>query len=172
MKKILVLILVMAPLSLFAQKFGFVDAPEIAQVMPEFTKAENELKTLQKQYSNELEHMRAELEMKSKQYEELKDSLPANILQRRERELQDLYTRMQEYAQASEQNLVQAQQTKLAEVNNKLQKAIQDVGREGGYICVFDISSGIPYISETLCDDLNAKVRAKLGITAAAAPVK
>lgn len=172
MKKILVLILVMAPLSLFAQKFGFVNAPEIAQVMPEFTKAENELKTLQKQYSNELEHMRAELEMKSKQYEELKDSLPANILQRRERELQDLYTRMQEYAQASEQNLVQAQQTKLAEVNNKLQKAIQDVGREGGYICVFDISSGIPYISETLCDDLNAKVRAKLGITAAAAPVK
>ena len=79
---------------------------------------------------------------------------------------------MQEYEQASYQNLQQAQQTKLAEVNNKLQKAIQDVGREGGYICVFDIASGIPYISETLCDDLNAKVKAKLGISAAAAPVK
>ena len=58
----------------------------------------------------------------------------------------------------------QAQQQKLAEVNNKLQLAIQAVGREGGYICVFDIASGIPYISETLCDDLNAKVKAKLGI--------
>ena len=57
-----------------------------------------------------------------------------------------------------------AQQQKLAEVNNKLQLAIQAVGREGGYICVFDIASGIPYISETLCDDLNAKVKAKLGI--------
>lgn len=172
MKKILILILMMAPLSLFAQKFGYVNAPEIAQVMPEFAKANNELQTLQKQYADEYERMRAELEKKGKEYEAVKDSLPAGIVQRRERDLQELITRMQEYEQASYQNLQQAQQTKLAEVNNKLQKAIQDVGREGGYICVFDIASGIPYISETLCDDLNAKVKAKLGISAAAAPVK
>lgn len=172
MKKILVLLLMVAPLSLFAQKFGYVNAPEIAQVMPEFTKANNELQTLQKQYADEYERMRTELEMKGKEYEQVKDSLPASILQRRERALQDLVTRMQEYEQASYQNLQQAQQTKLAEVNNKLQKAIQEVGREGGYICVFDIASGIPFISETLCDDLNAKVKAKLGISASAAPVK
>ena len=34
MKKILILVLMMAPLSLFAQKFGYVNAPEIAQIMP------------------------------------------------------------------------------------------------------------------------------------------
>ena len=127
---------------------------------------------MQKQYADEYERMRAELEMKGKEYEAVKDSLPASILERRERALQDLITRMQEYEQTSYQSLQQAQQAKLAEVNNKLQKAIQEVGREGGYICVFDIASGIPYISETLCDDLNAKVKAKLGISAAAAPAK
>lgn len=166
MKKILILILMMAPLSLFAQKFGYVNAPEIAQVMPEFAKANNELQTLQKQYADEYERMRTELEKKGAEYEQVKDSLPASIVQRRERDLQELITRMQEYEQASYQNLQQAQQQKLAEVNNKLQQAIQAVGREGGYICVFDVASGIPYISETLCENLDAKVKAKLGITA------
>ena len=164
MKKIFVLFLILAPMSLFAQKFGFVNAPEIAQMMPVFTKANNDLQTLQKQYADEYERMRTELEKKGAEYEQLKDSLPASIVQRRERDLQELISRMQEYEQASYQNLQQAQQQKLAEVNNKLQLAIQAVGREGGYICVFDIASGIPYISETLCDDLNAKVKAKLGI--------
>ena len=168
MKKILILLLVMAPLSLFAQKFGYVNAPSIAQVMPEFTKAQNELQTLQKQYSDEFDRLRTELEKKGLEFEQLKDSLPTNILQRRERELQDLYTRLQQYEQESYQNLQQAQNTKFAEVNNILQNAIQEVGREGGYICVFDIASGIPYISETLCDNLDAKVKAKLGISTTA----
>ena len=168
MKKILILLLIMAPMSLFAQKFGFVNAPAIAQVMPEFTKAQNELQTLQKQYADEYERLRAELEKKGVEFEQLKDSLPASILQRRERDLQELYTRLQQYEQESYQNLQQAQNTKIAEVNNKLQEAIQAVGREGGYICVFDIASGIPFISETLCENLDAKVKAKLGISAVA----
>ncbi len=168
MKKILILLLIMAPMSLFAQKFGYVNAPAIAQVMPEFTKAQNELQTLQKQYADEYERLRAELEKKGVEFEQLKDSLPASILQRRERDLQELYTRLQQYEQESYQNLQQAQNTKIAEVNNKLQEAIQAVGREGGYICVFDIASGIPFISETLCENLDAKVKAKLGISAAA----
>ncbi len=164
MKKILILLLIMAPMSLFAQKFGYVNAPEIAQVMPEFTKANNELQALQKQYADEYERLRTELEKKGTEYEQVKDSLPPAIVQRRERDLQELITRMQQYEQESYQHLQQAQAQKLAEVNDKLQKAIQAVGREGGYICVFDIASGIPFISETLCDDLNAKVKAKLGI--------
>ena len=170
MKKILILLLMMAPLSLFAQsqKFGFVNAAEVMQQMPEFSKAQTELQTLQKQYADEYERLRAELEKKGVEFEQLKDSLPASILQRRERDLQELYTRLQQYEQESYQNLQQAQNTKIAEVNNKLQEAIQAVGREGGYICVFDIASGIPFISETLCENLDAKVKAKLGISAAA----
>ena len=112
MKKILILLLMMAPLSLFAQsqKFGYVNAGEVMQLMPEFSKAQNELQTLQKQYADEFERMRSELEKKGAEFEQLKDSLPANILQRRQTELQDLYARMQQYEQESYNNLQQAQQ--------------------------------------------------------------
>lgn len=172
MKKILVLFLMMAPLSLFAQKFGYVNSVEIAQVMPEYTKAINELKTLEKQYSDELKHIADEFEKKRTELEQAKDSLPESILQRRVAELEDIYTRMEQYRQTSAQSFEQARETKFAVVNEKLQKTIQEVGREGSYVCIFDIASGIHYISETLCDDVNAKVRAKLGIPATAAPVK
>lgn len=167
MKKILVLLLMFAPLSLVAQtqKFGYVNANAIMQLMPEFTKAQNDLQTLQKQYADEYERLRTELEKKGNEFEQVKDSLPANILQRRQNELQEIITRLQQYEQESYQNLQQAQATKLAEVSKVLSDAIQLVGREGGYVCVFDIAGGVPYISETLCEDVTEKVKTKLGIT-------
>ncbi len=168
MKKVLVLLLMIAPLSIFAQqKFGYVNAPEIMQLMPEFTKAQNDIKLLEKQYSDELQHMRTELEKKGLEFEQVKDSLPENILQRRYNDIQELDARMQQYYQESIQNLQQAQQTKIAEVSKVLSDAIQAVGREGGYVCVFDLAGGVPYISETQCEDVSAKVKAKLGIGAA-----
>lgn len=157
----------MAPLSIMAQaqKFGFVNANAIMQVMPEFTQAQNYLQTLQKQYQDEFERLRTELEKKGLEFEQVKDSLPANILQRRQNELQEIYTRLQQYEQESYQNLEQARVQKLQEVSKVLSDAIQLVGREGGYVCVFDLAGGIPYISETLCEDITEKVKAKLNLT-------
>lgn len=168
MKKIIILLLMIMPLGLAAQtqKFGYVNSATLMQAMPEFTKAQNELQTLQKQYSDELERLRTELEKKGAEFEQVKDSLPENILQRRYSELQELNTRLQQYYQESMQNLQQAEQIKLAEVSKVLSDAIQLVGREGGYVCVFDLSGGMPYISETLCDDLTEKVKVKLGLGA------
>lgn len=170
MKKILILLLLMAPLSMFAQspapKFGIVDVNAIIVLMPEYTKAQNELQVLSKQYQDEFDGLRTEFEKKSLEFEQLQDSLPENLLKRRQEALQDLYLRLQQYERESQQSLYQAQQTKFAEVAKILNDAIQAVGKEGGYVCVFDISNGtMPYVSTTLCEDLNNKVKTKLGIS-------
>ncbi len=170
MKKLLVLLLIVAPMSLFAQKFGYINSVEIVQVMPEYTKAQNDYQTLQKQYADEYERLGKQFEKERMEYEQAKDSLPAAILQRREKGLQELMTRIQQSEQESYQNLQQVQQAKLGEVNQILNKAIQAVGDAGGYVCVFDVASGIPYISKTLCEDLTEAVKAKLGIKTGAKP--
>ena len=46
----------------------------------------------------------------------------------------------------------------------KITKAIKEVGVAGGYLYIFDVASGIPYISETLSTDVTSTVKAKLGI--------
>ena len=160
----MILILMLAPMSMLAQKFGYVNSAEIIQVMPEYTAAQTELQNLEKQYTNELQMMETELAKKSEAYEKEKATLPANIAQRREQELQELYGKMQQYYQQSQVELQQASQEKMAMLTEKITKAIKEVGVAGGYLYIFDVASGIPYISETLSTDVTADVKAKLGI--------
>jgi outer membrane protein len=163
-KKLIAMLFLMAPLTLFAQKFGHLNSADIMPLMPEFKTAQTELQNLEKQYTNELQMMESELAKKSETYEAEKATLPANIQQRREQELQDLYGRMQQYYQTSQQQLAQASQEKQAAIVEKINKAIKEVGVAGGYLYIFDVASGIPYISETLSTDVTAAVKAKLGI--------
>ena len=163
-KKLIAILFLMAPLAIFAQKFGHLNSADIMQIMPEYKAAQTEIQNLEKQYTNELQMMESELAKKSEAYEKEKATLPANIAQRREAELQELYTRMSQYYQQSQQELAQASQEKMNVIVEKITKAIKEVGVAGGYLYIFDTSSGIPYISETLSTDVTGAVKAKLGI--------
>ena len=163
-KKFIAMLFLMAPLALFAQKFGHLNSADIIQVMPEYATAQTELQNLEKQYTNELQMMETELAKKSEAYDKEKATLPANIAQRREQELQELYGKMQQYYQQSQVELQQASQEKMAMLTEKITKAIKEVGVSGGYLYIFDVACGIPYIRETLSTDVTAEVKAKLGI--------
>ncbi|MBR5149173.1 MAG: OmpH family outer membrane protein [Bacteroidaceae bacterium] len=163
-KKLIAILFLMAPLAIFAQKFGHLNSADIIQAMPEYKKAQTELQELEKQITNELQMMESELAKKSEAYDKEKATLPANIAQRREAELQDLYGRMQQYYQESQQQLAQASQEKMNTLTEKITKAIKEVGVAGGYLYIFDLASGIPYISETLSTDVTGAVKTKLGI--------
>ena len=163
-KKLIAILFLMAPFAIFAQKFGHLNSADIIQAMPEYAKAQTEIQELEKQCTNELQMMEQELAKKSEAYEKEKATLPANIQQRRETELQELYARMQQYYQTSQQELQQASQEKMAALTEKITKAIKEVGVAGGYVYIFDLASGIPYISETLSTDVTAAVKSKLGI--------
>ena len=172
MKKILILIMLVAPMSLLAQqKFGYVNSSEIIQLMPEFEKAQKELQELEKMYSNDFNSLRTELEKKGTEFEKMQqDGTPENILKRRYEELMQLDERLRQYSQEVTASLQQAEQEKMVAIQKILRDALDTVGSEGGYVCIFDLAGGLPYISKTLCEDLNAKIKAKLGIPANAVP--
>ena len=171
MKKLLIVIMLLAPMSLLAQKFGYVNSAEIVQIMPEFTKAQKKLQDLEKMYTDDFNSMRTELEKKGTEFEKMQqDSVPENILKRRYEELMQMQERMQQYGQEVQANLQKAEGEKMMEIQKVLKGALDAVGNEGTYVLIFDISSGIPFINTTLCDDVTAKVRAKLGIPANAVP--
>lgn len=174
MKKFLILILMLAPMSMFAQsaqKFGYVNSSEIIQVMPEYSKAINELQALEKMYTDEFNSMRTELEKKGTEFEKLQqDGVPENILTRRYEELMQMQQRLQEYGQEVQLNLSQAETEKMIAIQNTLKAALDAVGNEGSFLCIFDMAGGIPFINTALCEDVTQKVRTKLGIPANAVP--
>ena len=54
-KKILLMVLMLAPITVFAQKFAHYDSQEIAKVYPAYLTAQTELEALGKQYENDLQ---------------------------------------------------------------------------------------------------------------------
>ena len=164
MKKIILTLLVALPMSLFAQKFAHFDSAVIIQAMPEYTAAQAELQTQSKQYEDELQRMQNELRTKAEDYEKNSATMVDAVKQRREQELTDLQQRLQQYYETSQQELQKLQQQKMAEISEKVQKAIKEVGDAGGYIYIMDTTSGIPYISPSLSTDVTAQIKAKLGL--------
>lgn len=148
----------------FAQKFGHVNAQDIIQVMPEYTKARTEMEALAKQYDDDLKNMQDELTKKSQAYEKEQATLPENIKQRREQELQEMYQKIQQSYQDNQQALGKAQQEKMQAITTKVIDAIKQVGQAGGYVYIMDIAGGVPYISTTLSTDVTAEVKSKLGL--------
>ncbi|MBR1502662.1 MAG: OmpH family outer membrane protein [Prevotella sp.] len=149
-----------------AQKFGHVNTQEIIQAMPEFVKAQSELKSLQEQYEADLKAIQDEIQKKGEAFEKEQATLPDNIKQRRQQELQEMYQKYQQSAQDNQQALYKAQQDKMQVVSGKLYDAIKAVGQEGGYVYIMQTSvqEVIPYISTTLSTDVTAQVKAKLGL--------
>ena len=147
-----------------AQKFGHVNANEVMQAMPEFTKAQSELKALGEQYDADLNSMKEEIQKKAEALEKDQATLPANIKQRRETELQEMYQKYQQSAQDNQQALYKAQQEKMQAISSKILEAIKAVGQAGGYVYIMNVDGSIPYISTTLSTDVTKEVKAKLGL--------
>ena len=164
MKKVVFMLLMCAPLTVLAQKFGHVNAQEIIQVMPEYTKAKTEIDALQQQYEADLKSMQEEFTKKVKDYEANAQTLPENIKQRREQELTEMQQKIRQSFQDNQQALSKASQEKMQAITMKVVDAIKAVGQEGGYVYVMDTNSGVPYISTTLSTDVTAQVKAKLGL--------
>ncbi len=165
MKKILIAILVMAPLSLCAQKFAHFNTADIIPNMKEYTTAMEEMQAMQKQYEDDMKLMQDELQKKSEEYQKEQANLLENVRQRREQELNDLYTRLQQSYQDNQTALQKAQAEKMNVISEKVLAVVKKIGEEGGYIYVVDTSSGvIPFVNSTLSTDISAQVKKELGI--------
>ena len=164
-KKIALLLLLIAPMSVFAQKFGHIKTQEILPVMPEYTKAQTEIQTMEKQYMDEIKRAQDELTKKYTEYQQEQANLPKNIQERRQKELQDLNEKGLQFQQDAQQQLQQSWVKLMEPIAKKIDDAIKAVGQAGGYTYIFDLNAtNIPFVNETLSKDVTAEVKAKLGI--------
>ena len=162
MKKIILMLMLFAPLSLFAQKFGHIDAQAVLAQMPEAIKANGELQATAKQYENDLKALQDELQRKAQEYDKNKSTMNPTKQAETEKALQDMYQKIQQTYQDNQQAMQKMQQEKLAPITTKLVNAIKNVGKNGGYVYIVDVNSGIPYVSDTLSKDVTAEVKAEL----------
>ena len=169
LKKIALVLMLALPMGVFAQnlKFGHINAQEIVSAMPEFAKAQSDIEALDKQLTSELQRTQEEFNKKYQEFQQamVKDSLPANIAERRQKELQDMMQRQEQFQQDAQQQMQKAQTDAMAPIYKKLDDAIKAVGAAEGVIYIFDLArTSIPYVNEAQSINLTNKVKANLGI--------
>ena len=173
LKKILLLALFVAPLSLFAQKFAQFDYASIIQDMPAYKTAQTELQGMQDKFKKDLEDMQKELQTKYEKFQqEVNEKTPENIRSRRQQELTELSQKLDQARADDEKALQEASSQKMQPIITKVMDAINAVAKEGNYVYIMDSnaaqSAGI-FINPALSENVTAKIRTKLGLSASSA---
>ena len=166
LKKLIILFFAIAPLALVAQesKIAFVNSQELFGAMPELSSIETQMNTKQEQVKKNAAALETEYNNKMEEFKNSTDEVTEALLMDRQKQIQQIEERYQAFMQNSQKEVQDLQQKLLAPVQEKLQKAIRDVGEEKGYTYILDIASGsIAYHSPTAID-ANPLVKAKLGI--------
>ncbi len=141
-------------------KFGHVNGNEVVQALPEFDSANVKLENFQKELINALELMSVELNNKNDAYTKEEKNLTDLVKQTKQQEIIDLNRRMQDFQAKAQDDLRLRQQQLFQPIQEKVEKAIKDVGKENGFVYIFDIGTGVLlYFDETKSTDVTALVK-------------
>ena len=166
MKKIVVMVMLLMSFGLVAQemKIAVVNQREIFDAMPEMEKIENELAALFKYYSDMHDKMNAEYIQLNTDLINKEDSIPENLKMIKIRQLEDVASRLEKLQQSYAQDREKQQQELFAPIQEKVQKAIDQVGDENGYTYIIILEPQLVLYMGKTAIDATDKVRAKLGL--------
>lgn len=170
MKKILKLTLAIALLmgstSLFAQKFGRINTQEIIMSMPETKTMQTNMEAYAKELQDNIETMNVEFNTKLQDFQKNFNTLTDIAKEMKEKDLNDLQARIREFQERAQQEYQKKQNELLAPIIEKAKNAIDKISAAGGYLVVFDTSTGsLAYFDEATLTDIAPEVKKELGIT-------
>jgi len=146
-----------------AQKFGHVNFAELYKQVPGHDVAQAEYEKYVMEIKQQIDAMETELQQKYTEYSVNSASMTPLIKSAKERELQDLNARYEEF-RASIQADLSAKDAELSEpLITKARTAVEDVAKENGYTYIFNSSDGL-VLYAIPSDDVIDLVLKKLGV--------
>ena len=145
-KKIILSITFIISISLYSQKFAYVDTDYILSKMPEFVQAEEQINKYSQEWQLEVQNAYAEVENMYKDYqseqvlltEEMKIKREESIIQK-EKDAQNL---QQKYF-GSSGDLYKKRQELIKPIQDRIYDAIQQLAANNKYSIIFDSSSDL-----------------------------
>ncbi len=152
--------------ALSAQKLGYTNSAAILIDMPETKQADGELETFQKQLEAKGQEMAKAFEAELMQYQQDLYAGLLNPVQQEERQqaLAEKEQALQAYQQEAYAKLAEKREELYGPILEKLQKAIDAVGKEHGYAFIFDVSSLNFILFAEESDDVTDLIKTKLGL--------
>jgi len=144
-------------------KLGHINSNDLMQIMPGRDSAQTVLQAEVQELETTLKTMQSEMEKRYNEYMENQSGWTELIRNTKQREIQDMGARIQEFQENAQKQLQQREQELLKPIIDRAKKAIEDVAAEGGYSYIFDSGvSALLYSPES--DDIMPLVKKKLGL--------
>lgn len=160
-KKLFIFAILFAlPIIVSAQRFGYFSYDEVLKAMPDFIEAQKNIKNLRQQYDDEMKRAENEFNNKYEEFLEGQRSFAPTILQKRQVELQELMEKNIAFKQETERLLKQAEHEACEPVKQRLNTAIQEVGRQRGYAFILNTdNNACPYVDSALAENVTTLIR-------------
>lgn len=164
MKKILLLVaaaLLFSVGTADAQKYGHVNSGDILQVMPGVDSLQIKLQAFQSDLQAMYESMMNEYQTKKDKFDREVGTMSSAVRQVREKELEDLGLRIQEFQANAQEDLEEKQYELAKPFQDAIQNAIDKVAKANGFAYIFDTKILLYYESG---EDITPLVKKELGI--------
>ncbi len=153
-------------------KVGHTSSTYILSQLPDTKKAQTELETVKTQLEKVLQEKSKTFQEKVERYQSAGQSMSQSVRESTEADLQKLQTELQELQGKSETTFMEKQQNLFTPLMEKVNKAIQDVGKEQGYMYIINSDTGsvgnpVLLYSGSEETDITNLVLKKLGVTVA-----
>jgi outer membrane protein len=148
------------PLNVSAQgKFGYLSYDAVLKAMPEYAIAEQNLANLTAQYESEVKRAEDEFNTKYEQFLDGQHEFPQTILQKRQRELQELMEKNIAFKEESKRLLATAREEAFAPLHQRLSDALQSVGTQRGLAFIINTDqNACPFINPEMGVDVSGDV--------------
>ena len=145
-KKIILSITLLISISLYSQKFAYVDTDYILSKMPEFVQAEEQINKYSQEWQLEVQNAYAEVENMYKDYQSEQVLLTEGMKIKREESIiqkeKDVQNLQQKYF-GSSGDLYKKRQELIKPIQDRIYDAIQQLAANNKYSIIFDSSSDL-----------------------------
>ena len=145
-------------------KIAHVNSVEILEAMPENAAAQKTLEAFAGDLEKQLKVMYNEYQTKAQDYEANHSTMSNLVKQSKEKEIMDLQSRIEQFQANAQQELANKQAEVIAPIQEKIQNAVNAVGKEKGYTYILDLATGTVVYIGTDAIDATKDVKAKLDI--------
>jgi outer membrane protein len=143
-------------------RVGYIHSAQLLEAVPGKIEATAAIKELNRKYKEELVVMQNDYNKKYSDFISDQNILSENIKLRRMQELHELEKNINAFMKVAQEDVESQEQQLIEPLRKKLAKAIEAVGREEHFTCIYDLSNPAVVFVTPQAVDANPLVKKKL----------
>lgn len=144
------------------EKIAWINSAELLESIPEKVKATKAINELNQKYKDELAVMQNDYNKKYSDFISWQNSMAESIKLRRMQELYELEKNIDEFMRIAQEDIDSQEQQLIKPLREKLKRAIDAVGVEQGFSCIYDMANPSIVFVTPMAVDANPLIKKKL----------